>query len=113
MLSRHYTRKSKRPRRKMHPDMELALALEARGDFKPSTTSERIDLRGIPAIKATETRVSPRWKESHSSTWTQGTVRAGKRSSKRTIKPTAPVATHKQTDRDLMATMGSIHGNTQ
>lgn len=59
--AKHYNSGNGRPRVKRNPDAELDAYLAIR-EGHPTEMSDRALCRGIPAVRATETRVSPRWK---------------------------------------------------
>lgn len=105
MESRHYARNAEtRAERKLR--LARAIELLATPELsKPSELSDAALLRGIPAVKGTEVRVSPRWKASrhtrHTMTSNKQRVERGK--------------VNVQTNRDLalMARMGSVHAEAQ
>lgn len=118
MQVRHYAKSNGHPRTKRNPDAELDAYLAAR-EGHPTEMSETALCRGIPAVKATETRYSPRWTPSKrrlhgidygTITDADGNVTTvAKRQRNKRNRPTIIIADRLQTDRLLMARMGTIH----
>lgn len=113
MEVRHYASSNGRPVLRRNPDAELDAYLAAR-EGHPTEESERSLCRGIPAIRATEVRVSPRWTQSkhkrqpvYDGNGNEVTIVRSRRRYARTVE----VKTRATTDKALMLKMGTIHEN--
>jgi hypothetical protein len=98
--TRHYPNGTTR-RTRMHPDAELAQALESRGEFIINPPAQGLRWKGI--VDGTEVRHSERWKPSKRARQHYTRAHKERMVARSTVSPA------KRSDIALMATMASIH----